>query len=289
MLMLVQQYLPPEATDRGSFRTFLKNIDSGTTKTHHHPSYELNLVLKGEGTRYVGTHQDYFEEGDLVLIGPDIPHNWVNKKLNSSAIYSSLVLQWDKKFVDGMCQVTPEFNQIGKLLSLSAKGVVLNKEYGKDIRKRKTDLLNLPPFERIILLLQLLNEFSKSDEYKFLSAEGFNPKKSIPNSRFEKIQSFVEENYSEKISLKTISSVINMSAGAFSRYFSQTFNKPFFTYLNEFRIGKSCNFLETTDMRINEIGYACGYDCLQFFYRQFMKYNNCAPLEYRRKFLNNDI
>lgn len=282
---MIKEIQSPAQPGSGSFRTFLKNIDSGTTHLHFHPSYELNFVLKGEGTRYVGSHKESFEEGDLILLAPGIPHNWLYRK-NKSAGYSSFVMQWDGDFMKRMCSAAPEFSQIGKLMNLSAKGLVLNKDSGKEINRYKMDLLNLPPFERLILLLQILNEFSKCEEHKFLSPEGFVPKKSIPNSRLDKVKEYVEENFSEKITLKKMAALVNMSDGAFSRFFSQNFNKPFFTYLNEFRISKAYRFLEETDMRINEIGYACGYDCLQFFYRQFMKYTNCAPQDYRSKFLS---
>ncbi|HOZ85193.1 MAG TPA: AraC family transcriptional regulator [Niabella sp.] len=282
---MIQECLPVSMSGTESFRTFLKNIDSGTTRAHHHPSYELNFVLKGEGTRYVGSRQDYFEEGDLILLAPGISHNWAYKK-SKSASYSSFVIQWDEGFMNRMCSVAPEFGHIRKLLNLSLKGLVLNKDFGKEMKKYKYDLLNLPSFEKLLLLLQMLNEFSKSKEFEVLSEEGFYPRKNIPNSRLEKVHQFVEENYSEKITLKMISSIVNMSEGAFSRFFSQTFKKPFFSYLNEFRIHKSYQFLEETDLRINEIGYACGYDCLQFFYRQFMKYSKCAPQDYRTKFIS---
>lgn len=81
-----------------------------------------------------------------------------------------------------------------------------------------------------------------------------------------------------------ISSLVNRGEGAYSRYFSQTFRKAFFFCLNKCRILKSHGLLKNTDMRINEIGYACGYECLQFFYRQFMKYTECAPQVYRSRF-----
>ncbi|MBK7097987.1 MAG: helix-turn-helix domain-containing protein [Sphingobacteriales bacterium] len=280
-----KEILFPGITSSGSFRTFLKNMDSGTTRLHHHPSYELNFVLKGEGTRYIGNHQEHFEEGDLILLGPGIPHNWANKR-NRPAAYSSFVMQWDSDFIDKICQVTPEFKLIGSFLGMSNKGIVLDKDLGKEIQRYKTDLLNLPAFEKLILLLQLLNEFSKSRDHKVLLQDGYKLRRTIPNSRLEKVFEFVEENYSEKITLKKIASFVNMSEGAFSRFFSQSFKKPFFTYLNEFRINKAYRFLEETDMRINEIGYTCGYDCLQFFYRQFMKFTNCAPQDYRNRFLS---
>jgi AraC-like DNA-binding protein len=77
--------------------------------------------------------------------------------------------------------------------------------------------------------------------------------------------------------------ITNMSEGAFSRFFSQAAQKPFFSFLNEYRINIACKYLMETDLRVNEIGYACGYECLQFFYRQFMKYMKCSPRLYRKR------
>lgn len=273
----------PFDTTSGTFRTFLKNHDSGKVSHHYHPSYEMNFVIKGEGIRYVGTKEDYFEEGDLILLAPGIPHHWANKQKKNTG-YSSLVLQWDEGFLGNSWQSTPEFQSINKLLNLSAKGLVFDKSFGKEIKQYQTDLLTLPPFERLILLLRILNEFGKSEDFNVLSEQGFQPQNTIPNSRVEKVLGFVKEKYADKITLKMVSSLVNMSEGAFSRFFSQACKKPFFTYLNEYRISKSYQLLEETDMRINEIGYACGYDCLQFFYRQFMKYTECAPQVYRKNF-----
>ncbi len=267
----------------GLFRTFLKSHETCTQRPHYHPSYEMNFVLKGEGTRYVGNHRDYFEEGDLILLAPDIPHNWMSKQQKAEE-YSSLVMQWDENFMGSDWQHSPEFSHISRLLAQSVKGIVFDKSMGKEIERYKDRLLNLPPFEKIILLLQILNDFSKSDEYKFLSEDGFQTRQNTRNSRIKTVMEFIDEHYSEKITLKMVASLVNMSEGAFSRYFSQTYKKPFFSYLNEYRINQSYRLLEETDLRINEIGYACGYDCLQFFYRQFMKYTNCAPLDYRKKF-----
>ncbi len=267
----------------GSFRTFLKNDSTGISSPHHHPGYEMNLVIKGTGRRYVGTHEDYFEEGDLILLAPGITHHWAGNFKNK-ACYSSFVMQWDENFLGKMWQATPEFQQIGKLLDLSSKGIVFDREFGKEIQKNQEKLLTLPSFERLILLLQILHDFSHADNLKVLSEKDFQSKKVIPNSRIEKVLAFVEESYADKITLNMVSSLVNMSEGAFSRFFSQTFKKPFFTYLNEFRIVKSHQLLKETDMRINEIGYSCGYECLQFFYRQFMKYTECAPQVYRTRF-----
>jgi mannose-6-phosphate isomerase-like protein (cupin superfamily) len=45
---------------------------------HFHPEYQLFLVLKGEGTRFIGDHMKPFKTGDMVFTGPNLPHLWRN-------------------------------------------------------------------------------------------------------------------------------------------------------------------------------------------------------------------
>ena len=43
---------------------------------HFHEEYELTYILHGRGKRYVGSHMEDFTSGDLVLLGPNLPHCW---------------------------------------------------------------------------------------------------------------------------------------------------------------------------------------------------------------------
>ncbi len=47
-----------------------------TAPYHFHPEYELTMILKGEGKRYVGSHMAPYTAGDLVLLGANLPHCW---------------------------------------------------------------------------------------------------------------------------------------------------------------------------------------------------------------------
>ncbi len=267
---------------KNSSSVFLKTQGPEHAPLHSHPNYEMNFVIKGNGTRYVGNNIDDFEEGDLILLAPSVPHRWQNTS-NKHHDYSSLVMQWGDDFLGKDWLSTPEFKDIRRLLELSVKGIKFDKYTGKEIKKKQSDLLVLPPFEKLVLLLQLLNELAKSNEFKILCDEEFSFTTHIPNSRLDIICNFIKEKYSEKITLANAASLVNMSEGAFSKFFSQTTKKPFFSFLNEYRIKMARKLLSETDMRANEIGYACGYECLQFFYRQFMKYAECSPQTYRKK------
>ncbi|MBA3686115.1 MAG: cupin domain-containing protein, partial [Planctomycetes bacterium] len=46
---------------------------------HFHPELELTWIKRGQGLRYVGESVEAFAAGDLVLIGPGIPHTWTSQ------------------------------------------------------------------------------------------------------------------------------------------------------------------------------------------------------------------
>lgn len=267
---------------QSSSRIFLKSQSSEKAPWHYHPNYEMNFVIKGNGKRYVGSNTEDFEEDDLILLAPRLPHRWEHT-CNKQSAYSSLVFQWQEEFLGNAWNITPELNNIHKLLELSSKGIKFDKYISREIKKKQTDLLTLPPFQKLVLLLQLLNELANVEEFELLCDQNCVVDHNIPNTRIKTVCAFIEKKYSEKISLGEVASLVNMCEGAFSRFFSQTTNKPFFTFLNEYRVKMACKLLVETDMQANEIGYACGYESIQFFYRQFLKYTQCSPQSYRKK------
>src|ERR1700733_16254324 len=157
---------------QNSSSIFLKSQGPENAPLHYHPNYEMNFVIKGNGTRYVGNNIGEFEEGDLILLAPSIPHCWQNSS-KKQYNYSSLVIQWGEDFLGKEWLLTPEFQDIRRLLALSVKGIKFDKYIGKEIKSKQSDLLKLPPFEKLILLLQLLNDLAKSNEFKILCDEGF--------------------------------------------------------------------------------------------------------------------
>jgi AraC-like DNA-binding protein len=269
---------PPE----NSFRAFVKTQNEDAATIHFHSEYEINLVIQSNGTRYVGNSIDHFEEGELTLLAPNIPHclKSTSKKQHP---YSSLVIQWKEDLLENSWRHIPEFDNIHRLLMLSNKGIKFDKYIGNEIRDKQAELLRLPPFEKLITFLQLLNDLAKTQEFKTLCDQKPFFSNDSNSARIETVYNFIREKYAEKITLAKMAGITNMSEGAFSRFFSQAAQKPFFSFLNEYRINIACKYLMETDLRVNEIGYACGYECLQFFYRQFMKYMKCSPSLYRKR------
>jgi AraC-like DNA-binding protein len=265
-----------------TFHVFTKSQAEPAGEFHFHPEYELNLVTRSTGLRYVGSSIGHFEEGDLILLAPNVPHCWQSAPSRQHP-YTSLVIQWKEDLFGGGLNAVPEFEHIQRLLLLAGKGIKFDKHVADEIRKRENHLLDLPPFEKLIMFLELMNELARSKEFTVLSDHGVTAAVDQHSSRITTIYAYIRERYREKITLADVARQVNMSEGAFSRFFSQTTQKPFFSFLNEFRISVARRLLAESDLQAKEVGFACGYECQQFFYRQFAKYVKCSPQAYRRQ------
>ncbi len=252
---------------------------------HYHPEYELTYIRKGSGVRYVGNSIENFQDDDLVLIGSNIPHSWINTK-EQSRQPDAIVIYIKQEFFADILMQSREFEAIYKLLESSVKGIRFDKRTALKLKPKFKLLVELPTFEKFILFLQIMYELAQTPRFSFLCSEGFSYElNDTNNTLISRIYKYIQENYRQKIYLKDIAEVTHMSEQSFSKYFSKTMKKPFFEFLNEYRISKACKLLIDTDKQISEICFNSGFESIPFFYRQFKKFKKCQPKRYRANYL----
>ncbi len=248
---------------------------------HFHPEYELTYIVTSHGMRYVGNSIENFSEGDLVLIGSNLPHCWINSPGQRQAA-SAVVVYFKEDFVDKAWMDSVEFGSIRNLLELSHKGIKFDNTVAIKLKEKFFELYKLPPLDKLILVLKILQELAKTTERHILCEQGFSYELNHTNNeRINKVYKSIETNYHKKISLTDMSKQVNMSEESFSRFFSKTKKKSFLEFLNEYKINRACKSLIETDKQISEICYASGFESIPFFYRQFKKFKNCQPKNYR--------
>ncbi|MCE6991847.1 AraC family transcriptional regulator [Dyadobacter sp. CY323] len=267
-----------------SFKVFLHEVDEFDAPWHYHPEFELTLILNSQGVRYVGNNIENFGEGDLVLLGPNLPHCWKNN-YNDHKVARAIVIQWQEQFLGAGWVANPEFNHIRRLLQLASQGTRFKQPVSNQIQEMMLRLLDLSPFKKLMQLLEILDLLAEAEEKQLLCEQGFiYPINYEDNQRINLVYNYVRKHYDKKITLNTIASLVHMNEESFSRFFSRIIHKPFFTFLNEYRVNMACKLLIETDMQVAQISYACGYESLPFFYRQFTKFSHMPPLAYRKKF-----
>jgi AraC-like DNA-binding protein len=248
---------------------------------HYHPELELTYILSSHGVRYVGNSIENFYDDDLVLIGSNLPHCWINSS-GEEQHASAMVIYLKQEFIDKTWMQSCEFETIRKMLALSEKGIRFGKETALRLKSKCLKLLHVTPLEKLMLLLEILQELAGTNDYRLLCEHGFSHKLNYTHSeRINIVYKYIQEHYREKITLADISAKVNMTEEYFSRFFSRMMKKSFFEFLNEYKVNRACKLLIESDKQVSEICYASGFESIPFFYRQFKKFKKVQPKNYR--------
>ena len=248
---------------------------------HFHPELELTYILKSEGIRYVGNHISPFKAGDLVMIGPGIPHCWKNGRSYTGGS-EALVIQWGAPVVGELS----EFARIHELMAKANKGIRFHEQTARHVLPRLEEVVEKKGFDGYLAFISLLHTLAGEAEVEYLSSFNYRENPSDETTRrISLINQYILEHYTTHITLASVASLVHMSEESFSRFFSQTMRKPFFSYLNEYRINVAATLLLETDLPVAQVGFSAGYESLPFFYKQFRKYKGCSPLVFRRSLM----
>ena len=278
----MKPHYKPISSESNLFKVELQ----GTSKEfyypwHYHPELEIIYILSGKGTRYVGNTIDNFYEDDLVLLGSNLPHTW-NNTIDQEQPVTAIVVYLKEGFLDKIWMQSIEFEAIIKLLTAMSKGIMVENKVALILKQKFFDLLKASPFEKLMILLQILHEIAHNTNFRFLCEQEFTCDLNYTDkTRINAAHNYIQNHYLQQCSLADIASKLNMSEEYFSRFFSKIMKKPFFEFLNEYKINKACKLLIETDKQVSEVCYASGYESIPFFYRQFKKFKNCQPKTYR--------
>ena len=266
-----------------------RHYDSSFLKVwHYHKELELVLTLKSTGTRFVGDSIKKFKEGDVVLIGENLPHMWVNDdcyfESDSKLIAEDIVIHFREEFLGKDFFDTKEMKPISLLLKKAIYGIKFI-DLPKSVTKKIENISKLTQFEKTLEILHILNSLAIHKDYEILSSEGYIKTFNVTkNVTLDNTYEYIFENFNKPISLEDVANVANMNPASFSRYFKRVNQKTFSRYLNEVRIGFACNQLIEQKGNISSICYDSGFNNISNFNRQFKKITQKSPSEYLRQY-----
>lgn len=246
---------------------------------HCHPEYEINVVMKTEGTRVVGDSEESFEDLDIVMTGPYVPHVWKSDLVTNHVI----TIQFSKELLNFQMISKRLFMPIRQMLVDSMQGLQF---YGEDAVRIKDEIIELTRmqgFGTATKFLEILNSLAHASRRKLVT-NMYESEVLISQSksrRISKVCRYIEENLSRKISLADVALLVNMSESAFSHFFKKKTGISFITYVNNLRVAKACDLLASTSLSASEICYDCGFNNKSNFIRIFTKRKKMTPIEYR--------
>ncbi len=272
--------------DSKSEEAFVARIDQFAqfyNKWHFHPELELTHIVKGRGTRFVGDNIEFFQDGDLILVGANLPHVWKNQN-KESELSIARVVQFLPNFMGEDILKLVEFKNIQKLLIKSSFGLKIEGEVKVLILGFLNKLFKTEdPLERIILIIKMLDCLGTSDETIPISKSLFLVELDKQNKdRLNRVIDYTITNFASKIMLEDVASISNMSVSNFCKFFKVRVKKTYVQYLTEVRIGMSCKMLIENQLSINRIAYDSGFVNISNFNRAFKLNKNMTPFSYRK-------
>ncbi|WP_316814383.1 AraC family transcriptional regulator [Pedobacter heparinus] len=288
-MKVIEQRLPRDFDK--SFVVFREKGQYFPCPWHFHPEYELVLILRSTGRRMVGDHIGYFEEGDLVFMGAGIPHVWVNDDefINGKANHEAdaIVIHFVESFLGEKFLNIPEMENFKNILHLSSRGMALQGDTSFRINNLMREMLTMTGLKRLSALFDIFDLLAKTTEYELLASPGYMQRNELKaTDRFGKVTEYIMKNFDKEITLTEVASVANMAVTTFCNFFKDQFRVTFVEYLNTIRIGYACKLLADEDQNIVRIAYESGFKNLANFNRQFKRFKNMTPSQYRKTILS---
>ncbi|PKQ45587.1 AraC family transcriptional regulator [Confluentibacter flavum] len=277
-------FIDRSCLDNTSFSTQVNKMPYFLKIWHYHPELELGLNLESEGTRFIGDSIEKFEPGELILIGENLPHMWLNDekyfKKDSSLLARNIGVHFKKNYLGNTFFHTSEMSHILDLFNRAQFGIKFLK-IDKETIEEIQEMSELEGFDKSIKFLMILNKLSRHKDYKLLASEGYvNSFRINKNETLDKVYAYIFKNFKKEITLQCVADIAHMNSSAFSRFFKRVNSKTFSKYITEIRIGYACKLLIENKYNINEICYESGFNNISNFNRKFKLIMKCSPSTY---------
>jgi AraC-like DNA-binding protein len=269
-----------------SWTLFDRRLPAFPFNWHYHPEFELTLTLNSVGERFVGDHIEHYGDGDLVLVGPNLPHAWQSReRLRDDAPHRALVAWFTQAWVDTLHTHYVEFAPLRALLAESVRGLAFSADVRAQAAQRLLALCDAPPAARWLGLVEVLLQLASDTQRRSLALQGFLPVDNPRDrARLERVMSFLNAHYVEPIRLATLAELAAMSESQLQRFFKRCTRMTISDYLNQLRIGRACALLMQPDRPIGQIAAELGYGQASYFTRQFRATKGMTPMAFRRKY-----
>ena len=255
---------------------------------HKHIEYEIMLFTSGSGKQFVGEGVLDYQQGDIALIGSNVPHlHLCNAKLNPAMSFepsAGEALQFHPKMFPSELEEVPDYQFIYQLLQKSQYGIrFYDKELFEELRQRFQEIDRYEYTHRIIGLFRILELLSTCKSTKLMSATAYSSTNFAveANEPVSKIYTYLFNHYKEKITLREIADYVKQNPSALCRYFRQRTDKSIFQCLAEIRVEHACKLLSYSNLSVSQIAYESGYGNVPYFIKQFESITRQTPKEYR--------
>lgn len=267
-----------------SFKAWDHGYPFHTVRWHFHPEYELHYVVATRGRYFVGDFIGEFEPGNLVLTGPNLPHNWITDLVEGETVpLRSRVVQFSEEFADKAIALMPELSGLEAVLRNSRHGLLFSAPTADEVAPRMAALVSATGGRRIELFMGIVDALVRARDVRQLTSSDYVPDPSgYMSVGINRVLAYIGNHLTEPFTGDELAELAGLSPSMFSRSFRKHTGMSFVQYVNRLRINVACQMLMSDeDALITDVCFASGFNNLSNFNRQFLAQKGMSPSRFR--------
>jgi len=262
------------------------------TYLHRHAEAQITWVQKGTGTLLAGNSMHAFRDGEIYLLGANLPH-----------LFKSDPAYFQPGSKKNVKTVTIFFNPSGKLAALfglpemkTVKTFVEQMQSGykvpdsnyADIARQIEAVQQANGAEQLSLFIDLLNALGGNENLQPLTT-GHSPLSMTDpeGMRIANVYNLIMHNYSSPLTLENAAMQAHLTPTAFCRYFKKHTRHTFVHFVNKVRVNEACKLLVNgSGNSIATVAYSCGFNSITNFNYVFKGITGMSPRDYVNSYSN---
>lgn len=272
------------ATDGINISRIVRDYDYTMPKKHFHDEYEIYYLVEGERFYFINQDSYTVHQGSLVIV----PKNQIHMSGTSSVIYHDRILieLSEEPFASffsstGEMSLADLFSECRGVIELdrhaqeyveSCLGTIHNEIAEKKAGYRLSVMATLSNLLIFALRFRREHALNRSGDVS-----------SRKHQTVHQVTDYVLENFSDNLSLASLSDIFYLNKCYLSRIFKEITNLTVNEYINVTRINNASRLLAETDLPVSEVARQCGYKSPTYFEKVFRAYREISPLRYRNE------
>jgi AraC-like DNA-binding protein len=259
---------------------------------HQHRDFELTFIEHGAGAqRVVGDSVEEIRDFDLVLIGGgDLEHSWNQGRCKSTDI-REITIQFSADLFPEILLSKNQFRSISHMLDQAKMGLSFPIETIMEVYSTLTVLAGIKEkFYQYVQFMVLLYKLSISENAKVLASSSFaHSVRTVESDRVLLVKQYVNDHFTEDLTLTTLADLVGMTPSAFSRFFKTKTGRTLSDYIIDVKLGYAERMLIDSQKGVSEICYECGFNNQSNFNRIFKAKRGLTPRDFRAMYKKNKV
>jgi AraC-like DNA-binding protein len=256
------------------------------TFLHRHAEVQITWIQKGEGTLLAGNSMHAFRDGEIYLLGANLPHLFKcdpayfqpdnEKQVRTVTIFFNPMGKLAALFS------LPEMKAAGAFVAQMQSGYKVPDSSYEEMAARIEAIQQANGAGQLSLFIELLNVLSIDAGLQPLSSGSYAFSMTDPEGmRIAAVYNYIMHNYSSALTLDDVAMQAHLTPTAFCRYFKKHTRHTFVHFVNKVRVNEACKLLVNgTSAGIAAIAYSCGFNSITNFNYTFKSIMGKSPRDY---------